>query len=262
MKELHLICNAHLDPVWQWDYEEGITSAIATFYSAAELAKQFDYIFCHNEAFLYEVVEKYVGTDLCGLEYEPLFTFANPDKKAYFVVADNYVTMSDGTGIVHIAPAFGEDDAKVGRNYDLPFVQFVDGKGNMTEETPYAGKFVKDADIDILIDLDKDGKFELIASKPITAAGKLFSNYRTYPQGEVHAMLWDGMGMNLLWKTRRIKGTVCDVAIADPNNNGKLDLVVAVNSYAGVMNGVKTRCALYLYPLDTTQVSGKSNYAE
>ena len=111
-------------------------------------------------------------------------------------------------------------------------------------------------------DLDQDGKFELIANKPITAAGKMFSNYRTYPQGEVHAMLWDGMGMNLLWKTRRIKGTVCDVAIADPNNNGKLDLVVAVNSYAGVMNGVKTRCALYLYPLDTTQVSGKANYSE
>ena len=111
-------------------------------------------------------------------------------------------------------------------------------------------------------DLDKDGKAELIVSKPITAAGKLFSNYRTHPQGEVHAMLWDGMGMNLLWKTRRIKGTVSDLAIADPNNDGMLDLVVTVNSYAGVANGVKTRCAVYLYPLDTTQVSGKANYAE
>ena len=66
--------------------------------------------------------------------------------------------MSDGTGIVHIAPAFGEDDANVGRKYDLPFVQFVDGKGEMTEETPYAGKFVKDADKDVLVDLDKEGK--------------------------------------------------------------------------------------------------------
>jgi isoleucyl-tRNA synthetase len=65
--------------------------------------------------------------------------------------------MSDGTGIVHIAPAFGEDDSKVGRKYDLPFVQFVNGKGEMTEETPYAGKFVKDADPDVLVDLDKAG---------------------------------------------------------------------------------------------------------
>ena len=74
------------------------------------------------------------------------------------MTCDSYVTMSDGTGIVHIAPAFGEDDANVGRNYDLPFVQFVDGKGELTEETPYAGKFVKDADKDVLIDLDKEGK--------------------------------------------------------------------------------------------------------
>ncbi|MBQ8744229.1 MAG: VCBS repeat-containing protein, partial [Mailhella sp.] len=92
-------------------------------------------------------------------------------------------------------------------------------------------------------DLDRDGRYELIASKPITTAGKLFGNYRTYPQGEIHAMLWDGMGLNLLWKTRRIKGTVADVNLADVDNNGKLDLVVTVNAYAGVMNGTQTRCA-------------------
>ncbi|MBQ6466722.1 MAG: isoleucine--tRNA ligase [Clostridia bacterium] len=111
----------------------------------------------------YEIIEEYKGTDLEGREYEPLFecagvSAAKQGKKAHFITVDDYVTMTDGTGIVHIAPAFGEDDAKVGRKYDLPFVQFVDGKGNMTEETPYAGKFVKDADKDILIDLDKDGK--------------------------------------------------------------------------------------------------------
>ncbi|MBQ8744406.1 MAG: VCBS repeat-containing protein, partial [Mailhella sp.] len=98
--------------------------------------------------------------------------------------------------------------------------------------------------------------------KPITTAGKLFGNYRTYPQGEIHVMLWDGMGLNLLWKTRRIKGTVADVTLADVDNNGKLDLVVAVNAYAGVMNGTQTRCAVFLYPLDSTQVSAKPNYAE
>ncbi len=71
---------------------------------------------------------------------------AKQHKKGHFVTCDDYVTMSDGTGIVHIAPAFGEDDAKVGRKYDLPFVQFVDGKGDLTKETPYAGLFVKKAD--------------------------------------------------------------------------------------------------------------------
>ncbi|MBD5547976.1 MAG: isoleucine--tRNA ligase [Lachnospiraceae bacterium] len=111
----------------------------------------------------YEVLETYTGKDLEYKEYEPLFACAGESaakqhKKGHYVTCDNYVTMTDGTGIVHIAPAFGEDDAQVGRKYDLPFVQFVDGKGNMTEETPYAGKFVKDADKDILIDLDKEGK--------------------------------------------------------------------------------------------------------
>ncbi|WP_418765825.1 VCBS repeat-containing protein [Mailhella sp.] len=113
-----------------------------------------------------------------------------------------------------------------------------------------------------VLDLDRDGRYELIVNKPITAAGKLFSNYRTYPQGEIHALLWNGMGMELLWKTRRIKGTVCDVAVADVNNNGKLDLVVCVNSYPGLVSGVKTRCAVYLYPLDTTMVHAQPNYQE
>ena len=105
----------------------------------------------------YEVLEKYVGTDLEYKEYEPLFDFANPDKKCYYVTCDNYVTLTDGTGIVHIAPAFGEDDANVGRKYDLPFVQLVDGKGQMTKETPWAGTFCKDADKEVFIDLDKRG---------------------------------------------------------------------------------------------------------
>ncbi len=111
----------------------------------------------------YEILESYTGTDLERKEYEPLYgcteeCAAKQNKKGFYVVCDSYVTMSDGTGIVHIAPAFGEDDAKVGRKYDLPFVQFVDEKGNMTAETPYAGKFVKDADKDVLTDLDKQGK--------------------------------------------------------------------------------------------------------
>ena len=111
----------------------------------------------------YEVLETYKGTDLEYNAYEPLFACAGEaaakqKKKAHFVTCDNYVTMSDGTGIVHIAPAFGEDDSRIGRNYELPFVQFVDGQGNLTKETPYAGVFVKKADPMVLTDLDKEGK--------------------------------------------------------------------------------------------------------
>ncbi len=110
----------------------------------------------------YEIIEEFSGKSLEYKEYEPLFAFTAPvcekqHKKAFFVMCDDYVTMTDGTGIVHCAPAFGEDDARVGRRYDLPFVQLVDSKGNMTEETPYAGTFVKDADPVILKDLDAMG---------------------------------------------------------------------------------------------------------
>ena len=111
----------------------------------------------------YEVLEKFKGTDLEKREYEPLYkctgeAAAKQHKKGHYIVCDSYVTMTDGTGIVHIAPAFGEDDARVGRNYDLPFVQFVDGNGELTKETPYAGLFVKDADPKVLTDLENEGK--------------------------------------------------------------------------------------------------------
>ena len=111
----------------------------------------------------YEILEEYKGKELEYKEYEPLFACAGAsakkqNKKAHFVTCDSYVTMEDGTGIVHIAPAFGEDDSRIGRNYDLPFVQFVNGKGEMTEETDYAGVFCKKADPMILSDLSKEGK--------------------------------------------------------------------------------------------------------
>ena len=110
----------------------------------------------------YEILETYKGKELEYKEYEPLFDCAlgiceKQHKKAYYVTCDTYVTLTDGTGVVHIAPAFGEDDANVGRKYDLPFVQLVDGKGEMTKETPYAGVFCKKADPMVLEDLDKKG---------------------------------------------------------------------------------------------------------
>ena len=110
----------------------------------------------------YKVVETYKGTELEYKEYEPLYECAGKvaekqKKKGHFVTCDTYVTLTDGTGVVHIAPAFGEDDSKVGRKYDLPFVQMVDAKGDMTEDAPFAGTFVKKADPLILKDLDEKG---------------------------------------------------------------------------------------------------------
>ena len=106
----------------------------------------------------YTVLETYKGKELEGIEYEPLWGELNVKGKAWYVVCDNYVTLTDGTGIVHIAPAFGEDDSRIGRNYDLPFVQLVDAQGNLTKETKWAGVFVKDADKLILKDLEENGK--------------------------------------------------------------------------------------------------------
>lgn len=106
----------------------------------------------------YKVVRSNTGNDLYGTEYEPLYDFAKPTKKAYYVVADSYVTLTDGTGVVHIAPAFGEDDSRVGRDNDLPFVQLVNGEGKFTKETGnWAGTWVKDADKLVLSDLKERG---------------------------------------------------------------------------------------------------------
>ena len=106
----------------------------------------------------YTVLETYKGKELEGIEYEPLWGGLNVKSKAWFVVCDSYVTLTDGTGIVHIAPAFGEDDSRIGRNYDLPFVQLVDAQGNLTKETKWEGVFVKDADKLVLKDLEDNGK--------------------------------------------------------------------------------------------------------
>ena len=105
----------------------------------------------------YTILERCTGKDLEYKEYEPLFPFAKVKEKAFFVTCDTYVTLTDGTGIVHIAPAFGEDDAQVGRRYGLPLVQMVDTKGEMTAETPWAGMFCKTADKEIIKALEESG---------------------------------------------------------------------------------------------------------
>ena len=105
----------------------------------------------------YEVLSTFSGKELEYREYEPLYRFVEPKEKCWYVTCDGYVTLTDGTGVVHIAPAFGEDDAKVGRKYGLPFVQLVDGKGEMKPETAWPGVFVKKADAPILEDLKARG---------------------------------------------------------------------------------------------------------
>ena len=124
---------------------------------------------CDTVLGTYDVLETFVGKDLEYKEYEPLFDYAvatceKQHKKAFYIVCDNYVTLTDGTGVVHIAPAFGEDDSKVGKKYDLPFVQLVDGKGEMTKETPWAGMFCKKADPEVLKALRESG---LLFSAPV-----------------------------------------------------------------------------------------------
>ena len=128
-----------------------VTSGEYTYYMAAALC---DTVLGEGQ---YEVVERMSGAALEYKEYEPLFKFVSPAKKCWYVVCDEYVTMGDGTGIVHIAPAFGEDDNRVGVKYDLPFVQLVNGKGEMTPETDWAGVFVKDADKLVLRALEEKG---------------------------------------------------------------------------------------------------------
>ena len=134
-----------------------------TYYMAKPLLDKVLGSLAKNNENAYEIIEEFAGKELEYKEYEPLFACAGEsakkqNKKAHFVTCDSYVTMEDGTGIVHIAPAFGEDDSRIGRDYDLPFVQFVNSKGEMTSETSYAGVFVKKADPMILSDLAKEGK--------------------------------------------------------------------------------------------------------
>lgn len=107
----------------------------------------------------HKIVTEYKGKDLVGVEYDPLFPFFRTDKKLYYTVEGDFVSTADGSGIVHIAPAFGEDDYKIGLKYDLPVLQPVDKSGKFTDEvTPYKGKFVKTADPEIIADLEKAGR--------------------------------------------------------------------------------------------------------
>lgn len=134
---------------------------------------------------------------------------------------------------------------------------FVSQEGKMDELNHFVPSAIN------ITDIDNDGHYEMIMSKPISVAAQVLNNYRNYAQSEVHALVWDGVGANLLWKTRRIKGTITDVKVADPNNDGVLDLVLNVNTYPGAMGIDKIRTFITFYPLDTNNINaGAINFAE
>ena len=109
----------------------------------------------------------------------------------------------------------------------------------------------------VATDIDHDDKYELLVNHPISVAATFFERYRYFPQGEIHSLVWDGVGLSLLWKTRRIKGSVADLGLADVNNDGVMDLYVLINSHPGML-GVKFRRTILLsYPLDTTKQNDK-----
>ena len=135
-----------------------VSSGEYTYYLAEALA---DTILGEGN---YAILERFTGKDLEYREYEPLFQFVSPKEKCWYVTCASYVTLTDGTGIVHIAPAFGEDDSNVGKEYGLPFVQLVDNKGQMTKETDWPGVFCKDADKEVLKALKEKG---LLFSAPV-----------------------------------------------------------------------------------------------
>lgn len=134
---------------------------------------------------------------------------------------------------------------------------FVSQEGKMDELNHFVPSAIN------ITDIDNDGQYEMILTKPISVAAALLNNYRNYAQSEVHALVWDGVGANLLWKTRRVKGTITDVKVADPNNDGVLDLVLNVNTYPGAMGIDKIRTFITIYPLDTDNINaGAINFAE
>ena len=107
-------------------------------------------------------------------------------------------------------------------------------------------------------DLEQDGSWELLVNKPISVSAQFFENYRFFPEGEIESLYWDGVGLGLQWKTRRIKGSVVDFALADPNNDGTKDLVVCLNTHPGALGLQNRKTVVVFYPLDLSMMDPKT----
>ncbi len=146
------------------------------------------------------------------------------------ITDDKYSGSVQGIYVDAAMPGMGKEHVTIGTTYYVPMRMLV-------------------------VDLDQDGNYEIIVNKPITTAGVIFDNYRTFPQSEIHSLQWDGLGLSLVWKTRRIKGTVVDYTIDDPNHDGVLDLVVCVNTHPGALGAVPRKTMVLLYPLDLSKAN-------
>lgn len=145
-----------------------------------------------------------------------------------FSTEDKYSGASVGIYVDAGMPGMGKEHVIIGETYYVPMRMLA-------------------------VDLDRDGNYELVVNKPITTAGLIFGNYRSFPQSEIHSLQWDGVGLGLVWKTRRIKGSVVDYAITDGNNDGILDLVVCVNTHPGALGAAARRTIVLVYPLDLSK---------
>jgi hypothetical protein len=142
---------------------------------------------------------------------------------------DTYSGAVQGIEINRAMPGLGRDDVTIGRSYFIPMRMPV-------------------------ISFQNDGKYEIIVNKPISTASRIFERYRSFPEAEIHSLYWDGIGLNLLWKTRRIKGSVADYAVVDVNNDGVLDLVTCVNTHPGALGVDARKSMVVFYPLDLSKI--------
>ena len=166
---------------------------------------------------------------------------------------DYKVVVTDDRDFLRVYTPTGDRQYKTPESYSggsvgLTYYKTMPGLDTTSSDEPYSYYIPLRT---IPVDLDKDGKYELLVNRPISMAATFFQRYRYYPQGEIHALFWDGVGLNLRWKTRRIKGAIADFSVADVDNDGVRDLVVCLNTYPGVAGVEHRRTMILAYPLET-----------
>jgi hypothetical protein len=175
----------------------------------------------------------------------------------YLPYKDDYkVVVTDSRDFLRVYTPTGDRQYRSPEGYSggsvgLTYYKTMPGLGTSPSDEPYNYYIPLRA---ITVDLDNDGKYELLVNRPISTAATFFQRYRYYPQGEIHALFWDGVGLNLRWKTRRIKGSIADFSVADVDNDGVKDLVVCVNTHPGVSGVEHRRTMILAYPLETRMI--------